>query len=114
MAHRDEANRIAMAMLQAACHSEYRLPEAFSGYDRSFGRQPVPYPTACNPQAWASGAPLLFLRTMLGLEPREGQLVADAHLPDELGRIRLHHLAALGRRWNVEAAGSECTVSPAD
>ncbi|WP_446217038.1 amylo-alpha-1,6-glucosidase [Micromonospora sp. IBHARD004] len=112
--HRDEANRIAMAMLEASRHSEHRLPEAFSGYDRSFGRQPVPYPTACNPQAWASGAPLLFLRTMLGLEPREGELVADAHVPDELGRIRLHHVAALGRRWNVEAAGSECMVAPVD
>ncbi|MGN9779358.1 amylo-alpha-1,6-glucosidase [Micromonospora sp. H33] len=112
--YRGEANRIAMAMLEASRQSGHRLPEAFSGYDRSFGRQPVPYPTACNPQAWASGAPLQFLRTMLGLEPREGRLVADAHVPEELGRIRLHHVPALGRRWNVEAAGSECTVSPAD
>ncbi|GGO20942.1 amylo-alpha-1,6-glucosidase [Micromonospora parathelypteridis] len=112
--HRDEANRIAMAMLEASRHSQHRLPEAFSGYDRSFGHEPVAYPTACNPQAWASGAPLLFLRTMLGLEPGEGRLVADAHVPDELGRIRLHHTAALGRRWNIDAAGSECTVLPAD
>ncbi|MGS2617131.1 amylo-alpha-1,6-glucosidase [Micromonospora sp. LZ34] len=112
--YRDEANRIAMAMLEGSRYSDHRLPEAFSGYDRSFGRQPVPYPTACNPQAWASGAPLLFLRTMLGIEPREGRLVADPHVPDELGSIRLHQVAALGRRWNIEAAGSEATVSPAD
>ncbi|MEH0982391.1 amylo-alpha-1,6-glucosidase [Micromonospora sp. CPCC 205556] len=112
--YREEANRIAMAMLEASRHSRHRLPEAFSGYDRSFGREPVPYPTACNPQAWASGAPLLLLRTMLGLEPREGRLVADAHVPDVLGRIRLHNVAALGRRWNVEAAGAECTISAAD
>ncbi|MFG2103667.1 glycogen debranching N-terminal domain-containing protein [Micromonospora echinaurantiaca] len=111
--HREQANRIAMAMLEASRHSGHRLPEAFSGYDRSFGRQPVPYPTACNPQAWASGTPLLLLRTMLGLEPREGRLDADPHVPDELGTIRLHHVPALGRRWNVDARRSECTVSPA-
>ncbi|MEH0821704.1 MULTISPECIES: amylo-alpha-1,6-glucosidase [unclassified Micromonospora] len=112
--YRKEANRIAMAMLEAARHSEHRLPEAFSGYDRSFGRQPVPYPTACNPQAWASGAPLLLLRTMLGLHPQEETLVADPHLPDELGRIRLHHVLAGGRRWNVEATGSHATVTSDD
>ncbi|MGK5440291.1 amylo-alpha-1,6-glucosidase [Micromonospora sp. URMC 105] len=112
--YRKEANRIAMAMLEAARHSEHRLPEAFSGYDRSFGRRPVPYPTACNPQAWASGAPLLLLRTMLGLHPQQETLIADPHLPGELGRIRLHHVLAGGRRWNVEATGSHATVTPDD
>ena len=58
----------------------YRLPEAFSGYARSVSRFPVPYPTACSPQAWATAAPLGFLRAMLGLdrgrrraEPRPGR-----------------------------------------
>jgi glycogen debranching enzyme len=46
-----------------------RLPEAFGGYARSVTRIPVQYPTACSPQAWSTGAPLLLLRTMLGLEP---------------------------------------------
>ncbi|PZG02694.1 amylo-alpha-1,6-glucosidase [Micromonospora deserti] len=108
--YRDEANRIALAMLHAAAYSEHRLPEAFSGYDRSFGREPVPYPTACNPQAWASGAPLLFLRTMLGLRPRGGALHVDAWIPAELGRIRLRNVAAFGRRWNVDAAGTRSSV----
>ncbi|MDH6463988.1 glycogen debranching enzyme [Micromonospora sp. A200] len=112
--YRDEANRIAMAMLEAARHSEHRLPEAFSGYDRSFGRQPVPYPTACNPQAWASGAPLLLLRTMLGLKPQADTLVADPHLPDELGRIRLHNVMVGGRRWNVDAIGCHTTLTEAE
>ena len=67
---RDEANRIALALLEAASFSDYRLPEAFSGYRRDSAPFPVPYPTACSPQAWATGAPLLFLRTMLGLRPR--------------------------------------------
>ncbi|RLP93958.1 glycogen debranching protein [Micromonospora sp. CV4] len=112
--YREEANRIAMAMLEASQHSDHRLPEAFSGYDRSFGRQPVPYPTACNPQAWASGAPLLFLRTMLGLEPGEDRLLADAHVPVELGRVGLHGVPVAGRRWSVDATGSDFRISFVD
>ena len=81
---REEANRIAMALLEAASFSAYRLPEAFSGYDRRIGRFPVPYPTACSPQAWATGAPLLLLRTMLGLDARDGKVTIDPHLPDEI------------------------------
>ena len=35
---------------------------------------PVEYPTACSPQAWATGAPLMLLRAMLGLEPAGREL----------------------------------------
>ncbi|MFC3499480.1 glycogen debranching N-terminal domain-containing protein [Micromonospora krabiensis] len=104
--YHEEANRVAMAMLEAAAHFEYRLPEALSGYDRSLGRRPVPYPTACNPQAWASGAPLLFLRTMLGLDVSNGSLAADPHVPEALGHIRLSGITARGQRHTVEAGGS--------
>nr|WTA65339.1 glycogen debranching protein [Micromonospora sp. NBC_00855] len=104
--HRDAANRIAMAMLEAAAQFEHRLPEAISGYDRSLGRRPVPYPTACNPQAWASGAPLLFLRTMLGLDVNDGILATDPHVPEALGNIRLTGVAVHGARQTVEASAS--------
>ncbi|GIG94833.1 amylo-alpha-1,6-glucosidase [Plantactinospora mayteni] len=104
---RDEATRVMVAMLQAADFSAHRLPEAFAGYDRSYGRKPVPYPTACTPQAWASAAPLLFVRTLLGLEARDGQLLLDPHLPEEFGRIRLHRMQAFGKRWDLEATGDQ-------
>ncbi|RKR90571.1 glycogen debranching enzyme [Micromonospora pisi] len=107
---RQEANRIIMAMMEAAKYSGYRLPEAFSGYDRSYGRLPVPYPTACSPQAWSAAAPMLFVRTMLGLDVHDGRLVADPQVPVEYGRIALEGLTALGKQWNVEAAGSEASV----
>jgi glycogen debranching enzyme len=102
---RQEANRISLALLKAATYSDFRLPEAFTGYDRPFGRVPVPYPTACSPQAWASGAPLLFLRTMLGLDARDGQLLLDPQIPEEIGRVRLAGTNAFGKRWDVEAIG---------
>ncbi|MGW4464764.1 amylo-alpha-1,6-glucosidase [Micromonospora sp. NPDC004704] len=106
----EEASRLATAMLQAAGYFEYRLPEALSGYDRSYGRKPVPYPTACTPQAWASGAPLLFLRTLLGAEAHDGRLTLQSHLPAELGRVVLTNVPALGKRWDIEANGQQAHV----
>ncbi|MGX7674202.1 amylo-alpha-1,6-glucosidase [Plantactinospora sp. DSM 117369] len=99
---RAEANRIIEAMMEAARYSDNRLPEAFSGYDRSFGRVPVPYPTACNPQAWASAAPLLFLRTMFGLEARDGRFVLDPDVPERFGRIQLSRVQGFGQCWEIE------------
>jgi glycogen debranching enzyme len=66
-------------ILEAAEFFDGRLPEAFGGYPRSMTKYPVQYPTACSPQAWSTGAPLLLLATMLGLEP-VGQW-ALAHCP---------------------------------
>ncbi len=84
--YREEANRIAVAMLEAATAFRYRLPEVFAGYARTRTLFPVEYPTACSPQAWATGAPLAFIRAMLGLEP-DG---SDPQLPERIGTLRLH------------------------
>jgi glycogen debranching enzyme len=112
---REEANRIILAMLHAAKSSNwrtspYRLPEAFSGYDRSFGRVPVPYPTACNPQAWATCAPMLFVRTMLGHDARDGKLTVDPCIPTEVGRIQMTGANAFGKKWDVEATGTQSHI----
>jgi glycogen debranching enzyme len=103
--YRGEANRLAVALADAASHSDHRLPEAFSGYPRDETGFPIPYPTACNPQAWASGAPLLIKRAMLGLEPRAGQLTIDPDIPEAVGRIKMTGLQAFGTRWDIEAVG---------
>jgi glycogen debranching enzyme len=107
---RDEANRIIMAMLDAARFTNHRLPEAFSGYDRSAGRNPVQYPTACSPQAWATAAPCLFLRTLLGLDVHDNRVILDPRIPERLGRIVLHGSHAFGQRWDLEAVGSQGQV----
>jgi glycogen debranching enzyme len=107
---REEANRISLGLLEAAAFSNYRLPEAFSGYPRSMGRFPVPYPTACSPQAWATGAPLLLIRAMLGLDARAGQITLDPNVPEELGRVYIHGLRAFGTRWDIEAIGTTGNV----
>jgi glycogen debranching enzyme len=109
--YRQEANRIATAMLEAAAHTRYRLPEALSGYSRSLARFPVPYPTACSPQAWASAAPLALLRAMLGLDARNGELSVDPVIPTEYGRIRIRGVCAFGSSWDVDCIGRQGGVT---
>lgn len=109
---REEANRIALAQFEAASHTEYRLPEVFAGFGRDAGRFPVPYPTSCSPQAWATGAPFLLGRTMLGTHPRDdGTLGIDPHLPQELGEIFIHGIHAFGQHWDIRAKGTEGEVT---
>jgi glycogen debranching enzyme len=69
----DEVNRISTAILQAAVHFDYRLPEVFAGYPRGEVNEPVELPRSCSPQAWAAGTVLLLVRAMLGVEPEGTQ-----------------------------------------
>ncbi len=98
-----EAAQIAEGILAAAEFFDGRLPEAFGGYPRSMTKYPVQYPTACSPQAWSTGAPLLLLRTMLGLEPVGENLVVDPLLPETIGRVEL--LDIPGRWGRIDAFG---------
>ena len=100
---KEEAARIASGILEAADFFDGRLPEAFGGYERTLTRYPVQYPTACSPQAWSTGAPLLLLRTMLGLEPVGDLLVVDPALPVGIGHVAL--LDIPGRWGRVDAFG---------
>jgi glycogen debranching enzyme len=107
------AARIAGAMTTAAEFFDGRLPEAFAGYDSARTKYPVRYPTACCPHARSAGAPLLLIRTMLGLDPDGDQLVYDPVLPEKVGRIELLNIPgrwgrfdAFGRRRSAEQAGS--------
>jgi glycogen debranching enzyme len=96
-----EAAQIARGILDAAALFDGRLPEAFGGYEREATKYPVQYPTACSPQAWSTGAPLLLLRTMLGLEPLGDHLVVDPALPSGIGVLAL--LDVPGRWGRIDA-----------
>jgi glycogen debranching enzyme len=100
---KEEAAQVAAGILDAATYFDGRLPEAFGGYERAATKYPVQYPTACSPQAWSTGAPLLFLRTMLGLQPEGEHLVIDPALPATIGRIEL--LDIPGRWGRIDAFG---------
>jgi len=100
---KDEAAQVAAGILDAAEFFEGRLPEAFGGYEREQTKYPVQYPTACSPQAWSTGTPLLLLRTMLGLEPTGEHLVVDPALPTSIGHLEL--LDIPGRWGRIDAFG---------
>jgi glycogen debranching enzyme len=100
---KEEAAVIAAGILDAGQFFEGRLPEAFGGYERGQTMYPVQYPTACSPQAWSTGAPLLLLRTMLGLEPLGDHLVVDSALPGAIGHLEL--LDIPGRWGRIDAFG---------
>jgi glycogen debranching enzyme len=98
-----EAARIATDMLDAATFFDGRLPEAFAGYPRERTKYPVQYPTACSPQAWSTGAPLLLLRCLFGLDPSGDNLVVNPAVPESLGHLEL--LDIPGRWGRLDAYG---------
>jgi glycogen debranching enzyme len=100
---KDEAARLAAGILDAAEFFQGRLPEAFAGYPRPMTMYPVEYPTACSPQAWSTGTPMLLLQTMLGLEPLDGHLVVDPALPAGIGHMELLNIP--GRWGRIDAFG---------
>ncbi|WP_174536394.1 amylo-alpha-1,6-glucosidase [Micromonospora chalcea] len=100
---RREAGLLCDALLDASRYFDGRLPEVFAGYERGLTDYPVEYPTACSPQAWSAGTPLLLLRVMLGLEPQGEHLIIDPAVPPGMGRVEL--LDIPGRWGRVDALG---------
>jgi glycogen debranching enzyme len=104
---KQQAAQIAGAILDAAEFFDGRLPEAFGGYERGVTKYPVQYPTACSPQAWSTGTPLLLLRTMLGLEPVGENLVVDPALPESIGLVALLDIPGRWGRLDAFARGRD-------
>ncbi|TCC00600.1 amylo-alpha-1,6-glucosidase [Micromonospora zingiberis] len=105
-----EAGVIAETIIDAAQHFAGRMPESFAGYDRDLTRYPVPYPAANSPQASATGAIFLLLRTLLGLEPYGEHLVVHPAIPQRFGRIEL--LDIPGRWGRMDAIGNARVTVP--
>ncbi len=93
--HHEAAGAIASATLAAAPYFEYRLPEVFAGFPSALTSVPVAFPTASRPQAWAAGAPLLLLMTLLDLQP--GSTTVETDLPDPIGHVTLRRRPQLAR-----------------
>ncbi|HET9732222.1 MAG TPA: hypothetical protein VFP54_06055 [Acidimicrobiales bacterium] len=108
----EESQRVIMGMVDAAACFDGRLPELFSGLDRSQFAVPVPYPTACSPQAWAAGAAFTFVRTLLRLDPwiPRAKLWVDPVVPAELGMISVTNVPMAGSRLQIEAATGSARI----
>jgi glycogen debranching enzyme len=89
-----EAHAIATGLLAASQAQLGRLPELFAGLTPAEVDVPVAYPASCAPQAWASAAPLLIVRSLLGLEPDvpQGELELNPSLPPGAHTMCIEHL----------------------
>jgi glycogen debranching enzyme len=114
----EHAQRIALALLDAAREFGGRLPELFCGFARSEFSAPVPYPTSCDPQAWSAASPLYFLRTLLRFEPWVpfGKLWCDPAVPEQLLPLRIDRLRLAGTEVSlaVTEEGWELSGLPPD
>ncbi|HTE63081.1 MAG TPA: glycogen debranching N-terminal domain-containing protein [Solirubrobacteraceae bacterium] len=88
--------RIFDGLLDAASRfGDHRLPELFAGFPRADYEDPVPYPVACSPQAWAAGTLPCLLVAGLGLAPDGLDRVLRIRrptLPRQVGRLAVHGL----------------------
>ena len=112
----EEAHRVIRAQLRVADALGGRLPELFAGFDRRRLGVPAAYPTSCSPQAWASAAPLLWIRTLLRFDPwaSHGEVNLAPELPPWLGRLCVEGVAVGEQRLTITAErGGEVSLTGA-
>jgi len=108
-----EAQRIAMALLEAAEFSDGRLPELFCGFTRDqVVAQPVPYPTACSPQAWAATTPIRLVTSLMRYDAdvSHGGLWMDPVFPESFGDLHITNAPLAGGRITIDVSGSTASV----
>ncbi len=109
----EQAQRVSDAIIDAAEHFGYRLPELFCGFDRTEFSAPVPYPTSCSPQAWAAAAPLQILYSLLRFAPEvsSGQLWCAPEIPDRYLPLRVSGLRVGKSRLAVDIGDGQWEIS---
>jgi glycogen debranching enzyme len=108
----EQAQRIATALLEAAEYSGGRLPELFCGFGREHLAAPVPYPTACSPQAWAATTPIHLVTSLMRYDAHvsQGGLWMDPVLPKTYGGLHIKNAPLAGGRITIDVAGSRASV----
>jgi glycogen debranching enzyme len=108
----EEAQRIATALLEAADYCNGRLPELFCGFSREQVSEPVPYPTACSPQAWAAATPIMLITSLMRYDAHvsRGGFWMDPVLPAAYGDLHITNAPIAGGRMSIDITGSEPSV----
>ncbi len=108
----DAVMRLIGDLLDALSIFDDRLPELFGGHHREPSDFPVPYPTACRPQAWAAGVALAIVALCLGLQPDvpAGTVSLNPVLPRGLHRIEVHGIPFPGGELSVAHDGDGTKV----
>jgi glycogen debranching enzyme len=107
-----EAKRLARGIFDAAAHFDGQLPELFCGFDRSEFYGPVPYPTACSPQAWAAAAPIQLARILLRFDPdfTRGVVHLAPILAEDKGDFRAENVRLGHARITISANRTEGSI----
>ncbi|WP_018762563.1 amylo-alpha-1,6-glucosidase [Arthrobacter sp. 135MFCol5.1] len=108
----EQAQRISTALFEAAEYSGGRLPELFCGFSRNQFDQPVPYPTACSPQAWAATTPIQLIKGLMGYyaDVGRGGVWLDPALPESYGALHIANAPMASGRITIDILGSTATV----
>lgn len=101
----DDANRVIDQLaLCGAFFPAGRFPELFCGFSREEVPVPVEYPVACRPQAWATGATLLMVRSYGGISadaPNKTLYIVRPTLPFWLERNDIIGMRVGGARVDL-------------
>jgi glycogen debranching enzyme len=107
-----EAQRISTALLEAAEYSGGRLPELFCGFSREQFAEPVPYPTACSPQAWAATTPIQLVTSLMRYDAHvsRGGVWMEPVLPESYGALHITNAPMAGGRITIDIVDSVPSV----
>jgi glycogen debranching enzyme len=115
----DQALELAQGILDMTKRQPYhRPPELFCGYVRTDDSDPVQYPVACTPQAWATGSIFQLLHMMVNLvpdAPSNTLRIIDPALPESINYLSLHNLRVgptlLDLEFERSGSTTACRVS---
>jgi glycogen debranching enzyme len=115
----DQALELAQGMLDMTNRQPYhRPPELFCGYERTNDNDPVQYPVACSPQAWATGSVFQLVQMMVNLVPdAPGNYlrIIDPALPESIHHLSLQNLRVgptlLDLEFERSGSTTACRVS---
>ncbi|BAU09865.1 amylo-alpha-1,6-glucosidase [Leptolyngbya sp. NIES-3755] len=115
----DQALELCKGLLDMTRHQPYqRPPELFCGYDRTDDNEPVQYPVACTPQAWATGSVFQLVHMIVNLVPdAPGNClrVIDPALPESINYLALKNLRVgptlLDLEFERSGSSTSCRVS---
>ncbi|MBD3882275.1 amylo-alpha-1,6-glucosidase [Phormidium tenue FACHB-886] len=92
----DQALEVAQGLIDMTMQQPYqRPPELFCGYERMGDSEPVRYPVACSPQAWATGTIFQLIQMMVNLvpdSPGNHLRIIDPALPPSIHHLSLKNL----------------------
>ncbi|WP_149202413.1 glycogen debranching N-terminal domain-containing protein [Actinotalea subterranea] len=106
--HSAVAAALAHGLIAAGEHFDYRLPELWSGVSTTSGpggtlARPLPYPTACSPQAWSAASAVAVVTAALGIRADipDGRVWIAPPRPSILGPFTLRGIRLPGGPLDV-------------